>query len=135
MSRPQRYVEGAALISGFPAHVLDRLLARYLPALLSGPMPAELREDLEAARAAIARAADVYLTCPVSGETPEAEIAGSSSSDEARWVTAREAAALLGMTPRRARQLAAGGMGVRSSRGWLLDRAQVLAYRSGRRSA
>ncbi|MFG1826733.1 helix-turn-helix domain-containing protein [Microbispora bryophytorum] len=133
--RPRRYVEGA-LVSGFAAHVVDRLLATYLPGYLRAMRP-EQRAAVEETRVAIARAADAYLTSDISAgvsdETPGGEISASSAAEE--WITTAEAAVLLGMTPRRAQQLAAGGLGIKRGRSWLLARSAVLAYRKERRSA
>lgn len=136
LGRRARYVEGA-LVYGFGAHVVDRLLARYLPSLLASTrLSAEQRQEVEETRAAIARAADTYLAWPISAggsaETPVAAVEGRSSREE---ITTAEAAALLGVTERRARQLAEGGMGRKIGRVWVLDLAAVVAYRDGRRSA
>ena len=136
-SRVPRYVEGAALVSGFAAHVFDVLLARHLPAVLRfTPLSPEQRAEVEAARAAIARAADVYVGMPVvsafgSAETPAAEIGASWAGDEV--VTTAEAAVLLGVSERRARQLAAAGLGRKVGQRWVLDRGAVLAWRDRQR--
>ncbi|WP_187280761.1 helix-turn-helix domain-containing protein [Microbispora sp. CSR-4] len=135
--RSARYVEGAALVWGFGAHVVDRVLATYLPKFLqTTPMLPEQRAAIEETRAAIARASDVYLTWPVavdgSAETPVAEIEGPSPGEE---ITTAEAAVLLGVTERRVRQLADHGLGQKVGRQWVYDRAVVLAWRDERRTA
>ncbi|MFI7044747.1 helix-turn-helix domain-containing protein [Streptosporangium sandarakinum] len=128
------YVESGALVAGFGAHVVDRLLARYLPPLLqSTPFTAEQRKALEATRDAIAQAADAYTRQPVAAAaTPVAATGPSSTREE---ITTAEAAVVLGVKERRVRQLAEGGLGRKVGRVWVMDRAAVLAYRDERRSA
>lgn len=128
------YVEGA-LIEGFAAHVLDRVLARHLPAYLAA-FPAGQRAELDAARAAIRRAADAYERRPLTSVSGSPETHGAeTTADSPHEISTSEAAVILGITERRARQLAAGGMGHKAGRAWLLDRSAVLAYRDERRSA
>lgn len=128
------YVEGA-LIEGFAAHVLDRVLARHLPAYL-GRFSAGQRAEVDAARTAIRRAADAYEQRPLIAVSGSAETHGAeTSADSAHEISTSEAAVILRITERRARQLAAGGMGRKVGRAWLLDRSLVLAYRDERRTA
>ncbi|MFI7632423.1 helix-turn-helix domain-containing protein [Microbispora rosea] len=128
--RPLRYVEGA-LVSGFAAHVVDRLLAKHLPMLLrSTPMSEEQRAALVETRVAVALAADTWAIAAAA--TPVAAIGSSSPGDE---ISTAEAAALLGVKERRVRQLAEGGLGRKVGRVWVLDRAAVLAWRDEMRSA
>lgn len=133
MSRSPRYVEGAALVAGFAAHVIDRVLARHLPALLQWTqLSADQRQALEETRTAIARAADLHAQQSTSAtETPVAEIGPTSPHDE---MSTAEAAAELGVTQRRVCQLAEGGLGRKVGRVWVLDRAAVLAYSDEHRS-
>ncbi|MFE7980597.1 helix-turn-helix domain-containing protein [Streptomyces cellulosae] len=126
------YVRDAAVVEGAAAHILAELLAtpgvrRYLRS-----RPATLQRDIEQAVAAIRRAAVAYETALVSAtsgtgnaETPGPEIVQPFD----REITTGEAAALLGLSERRARQLAAGGMGRRAGGRWLLDRTAVEEYR------
>ncbi|WP_431900227.1 helix-turn-helix domain-containing protein [Nonomuraea sp. bgisy101] len=127
------YVDGA-VVDGFAAYCLDRILARHLPALLahSNLSPTQ-RAQLESVKADIRKASRRWeasiTSADVSAETTSPEITPSSE-----WVNTEQAATLLGMTPRRARQLAAGGLGVKVRGTWLLDRAAVIEYRQGRRT-
>jgi hypothetical protein len=124
------YVEGA-LVAGFAAHAVDRVLARHMAALLADPrLSAVQRAELEQVKTAIRRAARQWEELPISEETGGPEITPFSE-----WITTEEASALLGMTARRARQLASAGMGVKAGGTWLLDREAVLAYRQKRRTA
>lgn len=132
------YVEGAALIEGFAAHVLDRVLARHLPAVLAVmPFSPEQRAEVDAARAAIQQAADRYEQRPLSAADDETalDVAAVSADSAHEWISTSEAAVMLGVQERRARQLAAAGMGRKVGRAWLLDRSAVLVYRDERRSA
>jgi hypothetical protein len=74
-----------------------------------------LVEDLEACEAAWIEHRNG------SSETPQTEIVGSSGS-----MTTEAAATVLGVTARRARQLAAAGLGVKHGGRWSLDRVAVL---------
>ncbi|WP_433541159.1 hypothetical protein ACQP10_08520 [Streptosporangium sandarakinum] len=124
------YVEGA-LVAGFAAHVIDRIIAERMGRLLADPrLTSVQRAELEQVKAAIRRAAKQWEQLPVSEETPPAETTPSSE-----LLTTEEAGALLGTTARRARQLAALGMGVKAGGVWLLSRELVLDYREGRRIA
>lgn len=125
------YLQGAAYVEGVSAHVLAELLAtpaarRYLRA-----RPPALQGAIEEAVTAIRQAARTYeaMLAPASvsgsAETPLAEIVQPFE----REIGTREAAALLGVTERRVRQLAAGGMGRRVGGRWLLDRTEVEEHR------
>ncbi|MDT3724893.1 helix-turn-helix domain-containing protein [Streptomyces sp. DSM 41972] len=126
------YLRNAAVVEGAAAHILAELLAtpgvrRYLRA-----RPATLQRELEQTVAAIRRAAVAYEAGLVSAasangsaETPAAEIVQPFD----REITTGEAAALLELTERRVRQLAASGMGRRAGGRWLLDRTAVEEYR------
>ena len=130
------YVSGA-LVSGAPAHVLDRVLRSPDVQRLVDNLPAWLRAEVEATARAIRRAAVEYEALPVSlqrsDETSFGEIAGRSTrmGESVGWVCVEQAANLLGVTPRRVQQLAAGGMGRRVGRVWQLDETAVREY--GRR--
>lgn len=128
------YVEGAALVEGAAAHVLAELLA--IPGVrhyLRG-RPPELQGAIEEAVTAIRQAARAYEQARASAsafgsaETALAEIVQPFE----REIVTREAAALLGLTERRVRQLAAEGMGRRAGGRWLLDRTAVEEYRRRR---
>lgn len=136
--RPAAYVEGAAIVSGLPAHVIDRILALHLSAVLGSlPFSQAQRQEIQAAKNAIHRAADRYIglpsvAAPGNTATKIEEVAASWSPDE---ITTAEAGELLGLTERRMRQLAACGMGRKAGHAWLLDRSMVLAYSRNRRTA
>ena len=139
-SSPPPYVSGA-LVSGASAHVLDRVLrSPYVRRVVEG-LPAWLRGEVEATAAAIGRAAAEFEALPVSlersDETPFGEIEGRSAriGGSAGWLDVEQAAHLLGVTPRRVQQLAAGGMGRRVGRAWRLDETAVREYGQRRRPA
>ncbi|MFI7148418.1 hypothetical protein ACIBO2_26195 [Nonomuraea sp. NPDC050022] len=124
------YVDGA-LVSGFAAHVVDRLLARHLAPLLADPrLTPEQRAALESVKADTREAARRWeastISADISEETPRPETAPLSE-----WVTTEQAATQLGVTSRRARQLAAGGLGVKVHGAWLLDPEAVRERRTG----
>lgn len=139
MTRPDvasPYVADAALTEGLAAHVVDRLLARYLPPLLMA-MDDEQRAELEAYRAAVRRAADAYEHRPVMSANGPTDIPETDLPAGSEWISAGQAAALLGITPRHARRLATvRGLGGKVGGRWVLDRSLVIDYRNReRRSA
>lgn len=130
------YVRGV-LVSGYPAAATNVLFGRYLPTLAAHPhLQGPRRVELEAARAAVRREATRWLAgrggVVISAETPPVV---PDPRWPGEWITTEEASVLLGVTPRRARQLAAGGLGVKNGPTWLLDRIGVETYRTTRRSA
>jgi hypothetical protein len=131
------FVESAALVDGFAAHVIDRVLARYLPRLLeSTPFTAEQRAELEAARAAIRTAAQRWeqrpIPAPMSAGGHADIVSGDIAACSPEELTAAQVAELLGVSIRHARRLAASGMGRQVAGRWLLDRSAVLAHRERR---
>jgi hypothetical protein len=132
MTSPVPYVSGA-LVAGASAHVIDRLLARYLPNLL---LPSWLLAEVESTKAAIRRAALEYEARPIADNgIAETSIAAIEAPSPHELCTA-DAAATLGLSERRARQLGPV-LGRRVGRSWVFDRAAVLDYRAAaaRRSA
>lgn len=128
------YVRGA-LVQGVSAHVLDKVLASPNVAEVLRSLPPWLRAELDETRRAIRRAAQEYEQLPPAADgSAETEVpaVGALLPHE---ITTREAAVLLGLTERRVRQLAAGGMGQRRGGRWVLDRSAVLAYAERRRAA
>lgn len=123
------YVAGAALVSGRAAVVLDRILSAPR---VAKPLDRLADPEMEAVRLAVRRAAKAYTQASAirrNGETPD-------DQDEPQWgqeISTVEAARLLGVSLRRAQQLAEGGMGRRVAGRWLLDSTAVLAYRDERR--
>jgi hypothetical protein len=128
------YVREAVLIEGAAAHVLDRLLARYLPGVIES-LPPWLRDEVLSARDGIRRAAVAYEARPVavdgSAETDDSETSPSWSEQ----ITSGAAATILGVTERRVRQLGAAGLGRKVGRAWVFDRAVVQAERAHRKEA
>lgn len=129
------YVRGA-LVQGVSAHVLDRILAQpNVSRFLRDALPPWMQPELEETRRAIGRAAREFEALPVavggSGETEVPEVEAPLGHE----ITTGEAATLLGLSPRRVRQLAGGGMGRLRGGRWVLDRSAVLAYAERRRSA
>lgn len=128
------YLREAAVIEGVAAHVLDRVLASPNVAQALSGLPAWMQPELKAARHAIHQAAREYVARPVaangSAETAVAEVERSWPDE----IGTLEASALLGVTPRRVRQLAAGGLGRQVGGRWLIDRTAVEAYALKRRS-
>lgn len=124
------FVRDAALVDGPAAHVIDRVLAAYLPNVLAG-LPPWMRAEVEAAKTAIRAAALAYEALPVAAAgrpeviTPEADQG---------WMCVGGAADVLGVSRRRVRQLAASGeLGARKvGPVWQLDRSVVLAERRRR---
>ncbi|MEW2421265.1 hypothetical protein AB0911_12045 [Streptomyces nigra] len=128
------YVRGA-LVQGVSAHVLDRVLASPNVAEVLRQLPPWMRPELEETCRAIGRAAREYEQLPhAAAGSPETEVP-EVAAPLGHEITTREAGALLGVTERRARQLAAGGMGQLRGGRWVLDRSVVLAYAEQRRSA
>ena len=124
------YVTDAAIVGGFAAHVVDRLLARYLEALLPAMSP-EQRAEAAACQVAVRRAAMAYRARPVADvpDMPEPDMRAGSPAE----IDTGTAAALLRVTPRQARRLAEGGLGRKVAGRWWLEREAVMEY--GRRSA
>ncbi|PBC79897.1 hypothetical protein BX265_4726 [Streptomyces sp. TLI_235] len=126
------YVEGA-LVSGVSAHVLDRILASPNVSHVLASLAPWMRPEVEQTRRAIRRAAKAYEALPraASGSTEaDAPEVGPGLPHE---ITTTEASALLALSERRIRQLAAEGMGRQFAGRWLLDRSAVLAYADRRR--
>lgn len=118
-----------APIGGVSAAVLSRLLADRLSRGVEAPadVVSRLRQDLAALEQAAAEWR-AWREASASGSPavpPQAAAAGSGVCDTA------EAAALLGVTPRRVRQLAGEGRlrAWRRSGRWLVSRADVATYR------
>jgi hypothetical protein len=132
MPPPVPYVASAALVSGPAAHVIDRLLARYLPSLL---LPTWLIAEVESTRAAIRLAAREYEALPVAASGTAATAVAEIEPALPCEISTADASGLLGLSERRTRQLGPL-LGRRVGRAWLFDRDAVLDYRlASRRSA
>lgn len=128
------YVRGA-LVHGVSAHVLARVLASPNVEQVLRSLPPWMQPELEATRRAIRQAAHEYEQLPPAGEGSVETEVPDVEAPLGHEITTGEAAALLGLTERRVRQLAAGGMGQRKGGRWVLDRSAVLAYAARRRAA
>ncbi|MDX5565647.1 hypothetical protein PYK79_23185 [Streptomyces sp. ID05-04B] len=128
------YVRSGAIVEGAAAHVLADLLGTEAARRYLRQKPPALQGDIERAVTAIRRAALAYeatltpISAAGSSETAFAEIVQPFE----REITTGQAAALLGLTERRVRQLAAGGMGRRAGGRWLIDRTAVEEHRQQR---
>ncbi len=139
-ARPARYINGpAALVIGYPAVVFTVVLRDLARRGYFGRLaPADRAEVLQLI-ADIERVGVAWQTkrsaasAPGSPETPLALAVASSPQHEA--LTVEEAARMLHLTPRRVRQLAAGGLGTKRGHTWQLDRAAVLAELERREEA
>jgi hypothetical protein len=143
---PVPFVRGA-LVSGAPAHVIDRVLRSPNVARVLDNLPPWLRAEVELTARAIRLAAQEWEALPAApernGETPQDEAGagfgvvpewsppGSQTGgvDPDRRLGTAEAAGMLGVSLRRAQQLAAGGIGAKDVDGrWSLDRTAVVEY-------
>jgi hypothetical protein len=124
------YADGAAIIAGWPAWAIARMLTRScgdqiadLPALLRAPV----EDGLEALRRAGGRWA---ASASGNSEAMPAEVPVSSEHDDE--ISTREAADMLRLSDRRIRQLATDGrLAGRQRQGrWVLDRGAVIAHKT-----
>lgn len=118
------YVKSGAIVSGRAADVLNRVLSAPR---VAGPLDKLGDPEVNAVREAIRRAAKAYAQANGSrrsGETPDDQV-GPQWGDE---ISTTEAARLLGVSRRRAQQLAEGGMGRMVAGRWRLDSTAVLVY-------
>jgi hypothetical protein len=126
-----------ANVSGFSAHVYDRLAARYLPALLVA-MSEEQRREVLATQAEVRQSA-AFWDSVKSAERGNAAMpfspAGASSA--AHEVGVAEVVQLLGLGARQVRNIAQRwepeGLARKVGMSWLLDRAAVEALAEARR--
>jgi hypothetical protein len=127
-----------AYVAGWPAFALDVILRRYGRDYTPVMNPAQRRE-MEATRRAIHTAAVLWqasTSASATAQTPTAEITPRLASEK---LTTSQAAAVLGVSEQRVRQLAARwvyqGLARKVGRTWLLDPAAVAMYRDGRLAA
>ncbi|MGW6915560.1 helix-turn-helix domain-containing protein [Kitasatospora sp. NPDC054939] len=124
------YVEGA-LVTGVSAHVLDRILAAPHVSAVLASLPPWMRPEVDATRRAVRRAARAYEALPTAADGNTELPPDAPGPQWEHEITTAEAGAILALSQRRIRQIAAAhdGMGRRTGGRWLLDRSAVLAYR------
>jgi excisionase family DNA binding protein len=123
---PPFYYEGA-LVPGRPALVIACILRRHWDDVED--LPPHIRADLEASVTALEYAAKCWRSkARGRAEVASAEVVPDSSQDV---LTAGQVAAVLKVTDRRVRQLAAAGQlpGRRDRAGRRFDRAAVMAHK------
>lgn len=135
------YVEHVALVSGFEAYVLGRILREEVRTgrLVRMRLSEDHQERVERSVHRLERAGEAWqreaeaeaISDDRKSQGPRSEMARGSKHADAKdgLVSAAEAAALLGCTDRRVRQLADELGGRRLSGRWQFPRAAVLAYR------
>jgi len=125
------FVEHGAVVSGWPAFVISRLLSRCHDDVAD--LPPHLREPVEEALEAIRGASAAWATARGSAAAMPAEVPVSSTHEPDELDT-QEVADMLQVSARRVRQLAADGRlpGRRTRHRWRLDAAAVLAYSANR---
>lgn len=121
------YIDGGAVVSGFPAGYLAMLLRNVRASAEFRGLHPVAQAELSSTIDAIDLAAKVWrsrlpTSAAGSSETPSAEV-GASSPYEV--LSAEQVAAMLGVTDRRARQLGAGGLGRKVAGQWVFDRDEV----------
>jgi excisionase family DNA binding protein len=127
---PSGFVEQAAFVSGWPAEVVDMVLSRHLPPYLAAMTPGQ-RAEMEPAHRVIHRAAKAHRATKVRRRTSDIEPEEFSAPSE-HEISTREAAEVLGVTPRQVCRLAAEwateGLARQVGRTWLVDRDAVMTY-------
>jgi hypothetical protein len=117
------HIRDAALVDGTAAVIIAAVLKRHLPAYLAA-LPVPVRRDVDQALDALQRAAAAHRSASGKTETPSTPV--DAGSDQ-QGLTTAEAAQMLGVGERRARQLAAAGLGRKVGPVWLLDPTAVQA--------
>jgi len=122
----------AAMVSGAPAHVIDRVLRSPDVQRVINNLPPWLRVEVTATVQAIRRAAANYEAQPTAprrnNETPIGETVARSDRVRDGWLTTEQAATLLGVSTRRVQQLAVSGLGHKLDRCWRLDPTAIREY-------
>jgi hypothetical protein len=130
------YVAGA-LVRGVSAHILSRLLRSPNARRVTDNLPADLRAEFAATAKAIHRAALEYEALPVSPERSDEALISETVAASDRvggWLTTGQVASRLGVSIRRAEQLASAGMGHKVGHIWRLDPTAVHAYERERQA-
>lgn len=128
---PPRLIAGPAVImEGYSALVLAVILRGLARRGQFDTLAATPRANLLQTIAALERVGALWrveqerISGDGSSETPPAPEDAPSLQEH---MTIEEAAMVLKVTPRRMRQLAAGGLGTKHGHTWLVDRSAVLA--------
>jgi hypothetical protein len=142
LSMPSGYVESAAVISGWPAKIIDQVLSRHLPQYFAGVRQEDLAE-LKAAHQQIGRARRAY-EAGVGSAVGTSEPAGSEPSEglsHGDWFDTATVADMLRMGQRavckRAVVWETEGLARRHGRVWLIDpiAVEIVRNQPGRRAA
>ena len=139
--RPRNYVEAAAIISGASALLLDGFLEKYRREFreFAAPFAGQVGLEVSNAVEAIGLAAEAYresvgkrASATGSAARKRAEVSPDSAPMDER-ISTSDASQLLGVTPRRTRQLLVSGelAGRRLNGRWQVSRQSVLE-RAGR---
>ncbi len=128
-----------AHVAGWPAFVIDRVLAKHLDVYLACMRP-DQRAEMDRTRRAIHAAALHYGDWLASVERNAAALLTETQGDlEEQELSTAQAAGLLDVTERRICQLAAewaeDGLARKVGRTWLVQRDAVVLRREGRKSA
>ena len=116
----------AAVVSGWPAYALARVLRRHLPELLDVLDPG-LRRPIEEALEALTLAGEAYARSRPGTAEPARVSAPVGSTEMEESLTTLTAAAALDCSDRYVRRLAAAGAlpAHRDRKGWHVDAAAV----------
>lgn len=128
---PRRYLEHGVVLSGWSAYAFARVLGRHLPEFLAS-LDDRLCEPLEDGLAALDLAGREWAASARGGAAAlDAALPVSSNHEQRETISSEEAGDMLGLSPRRVRELAAAGSlyGSRVAGRWTFDRGAVLAYR------
>ena len=126
---PRFYFAAVAVIDGWPAYAIGRMLARHCHDEIAD-LPPHLRRPIEDASEALRLAGEAWVSGrrgnPEAG-TAETAVPSDGQGDE---LTTAAAATMLEVTERRVRQLIADGTLTAHKRGGrqMLDRGAVTAY-------
>lgn len=126
---PSGYVVAAAVLSGWPAYAIGRLLTRCHDEVAD--LPPHLRQPIEDATDALRLAGAAWVSARGSAEALPAE-APVSSQHEPDALDTQEVADMLRLSARRVRQLATRGRlpGSKRHGRWTFDRGAVIAHRT-----
>ena len=129
---PRFYFAAVAVIDGWPAYAIGRMLARHCHDEIAD-LPPHLRRPIEAASEALRLAGAAWVSARGSAEAalPEAPV---SSEHERDGLDTREVAGVLRVSQRRVRQLvASGALPAHKRQGrWTFERGAVTEINNDR---